>query len=170
MCASPNGTFLRSFFLNCFFLPFFSGVAPAAAGFAILGLCTRFLLVRYSTFARPFAGASVSVGPLPADGQVASVAVSAIRADLNQPLDVHGDVFAQIAFDAALAFDSLANAIDLVLVEILNLLVHIHIGAGEKARGTRVPDAIDVSERDIHVLIARKIDACNTCHSIAPSC
>src|SRR5579863_8703573 len=36
--ASPCGTCLRSFFLNVFFLPFFSGAAaapPAAAGFAI---------------------------------------------------------------------------------------------------------------------------------------
>src|ERR1700758_290619 len=36
--AKPWGTCLRSFFLNVFFLPFFSGVAgapPAAAGFAI---------------------------------------------------------------------------------------------------------------------------------------
>src|SRR5712664_2484706 len=36
-CTSPCGTCLRSFFLNVFFLPFFSGAAapPAAAGFAI---------------------------------------------------------------------------------------------------------------------------------------
>ncbi len=41
--AMPNGTCLRSFFLNVFFLPFFSGAAapvplPAAAGFAIVSL------------------------------------------------------------------------------------------------------------------------------------
>src|SRR5580698_5045359 len=37
MCAMPWETCLRSFFLNVFFLPFFSGAAgpPAAAGFAI---------------------------------------------------------------------------------------------------------------------------------------
>src|SRR5450759_1626545 len=38
-CTSPCGTCLRSFFLNCFFLPFFSGAAAppaaAAAGFAM---------------------------------------------------------------------------------------------------------------------------------------
>src|ERR1700690_1472653 len=39
ICATPNGTCLRSFFLNTFFLPFFSGAAAppgAAAGFAIV--------------------------------------------------------------------------------------------------------------------------------------
>src|SRR3954451_15695401 len=36
ICATPCDTCLRSFFLNCFFLPFLSGAAvPAAAGFAI---------------------------------------------------------------------------------------------------------------------------------------
>src|SRR5579864_2710724 len=40
MCAMPWETCLRSFFLNVFFLPFFSGAAgpPAAAGFAIVSL------------------------------------------------------------------------------------------------------------------------------------
>src|SRR6267143_2655719 len=40
-CTSPWGTCLRSFFLNVFFLPFFSGAAaapPAAAGFAIVSI------------------------------------------------------------------------------------------------------------------------------------
>src|SRR6266700_7367412 len=37
MCTTPNETCLRSFFLNVFFLPFFSGAAApaAAAGFAM---------------------------------------------------------------------------------------------------------------------------------------
>src|SRR2546423_13387763 len=39
MCTTAWGTCLRSFFLNCFFLPFFSGAAGApvaAAGFAMI--------------------------------------------------------------------------------------------------------------------------------------
>src|SRR5580700_8863382 len=39
-CTNPCGTCLRSFFLNVFFLPFFSGAAvpPAATGFAIVSV------------------------------------------------------------------------------------------------------------------------------------
>src|SRR5580658_5583322 len=39
-CTSPCGTCLRSFFLNVFFLPFFSGAAvpPAATGLAIMSV------------------------------------------------------------------------------------------------------------------------------------
>src|SRR5262249_18868168 len=35
-CTTPWGTCLRSFFLNAFFLPFFSGVAAPVAAFAII--------------------------------------------------------------------------------------------------------------------------------------
>src|ERR1700721_2565402 len=50
MCAMPWETCLRSFFLNVFFLPFFSGAAgpPAATGFAIV---FQSLLVRRSPLA-----------------------------------------------------------------------------------------------------------------------
>src|ERR1700760_865705 len=107
MCAKPNGTFLRSFFLNCFFLPFLSGAAaPApAAGFAMLCLRRRFLLVGYRTFARTFAGTRVGVSPLSANRKVAAVTESTIGADFDEPLDVHRDVFTQVAFDVAFVLD-----------------------------------------------------------------
>ena len=59
------------------------------------------------------------MGTLAAHRQVAAMAVPAIRADFDQPLDVHGDVLAQITFHAALAFYRLADAVDLVLVQFL---------------------------------------------------
>src|SRR5215470_3107021 len=40
MCTTPNETCLRSFFLNVFFLPFFSGAAAPAAA---VGLAIEFL-------------------------------------------------------------------------------------------------------------------------------
>src|SRR5208282_6330277 len=36
--------------------------------------------------------------------------------------------------------------------------------AASRMRRARIADAVNVSERDIRVLVARKIDACNTCH------
>src|SRR5579884_2004330 len=168
MCATPNGTFLRSFFLNCFFLPvFFSGAAappPAAAAFAILCLRRRFLFVRYRALARTFARAGVGVRALSALREVAAMAISAIGADFDEPLDVHRNILAQIAFDVALRLNHLADAIDLVFVEVLNLLVGIDLRGSENAGRPRIADAVDISERDVHVLIARKIDACNACH------
>src|SRR5947209_20276685 len=48
-CTSPCGMCLRSFFLNVFFLPFFSGAAapPAAAGFAMI-LSSQFSVLSFS--------------------------------------------------------------------------------------------------------------------------
>src|SRR5579863_39800 len=125
MCAMPWETCLRSFFLNVFFLPFFSGAAgpPAATGFAILnqslvvgrsplavaivanvqGLTTTtslclgrsLLLRRHRAFARTFPGAGIGVGALSANGQVPAMAISAIGADFDEALDVHRNLLAQ---------------------------------------------------------------------------
>src|ERR1700746_1559196 len=55
--ASPCGTCLRSFFLNVFFLPFFSGVAgappAAAAGFAIEPQVSMFQSFKVSRSSKP---------------------------------------------------------------------------------------------------------------------
>src|ERR1700690_1487983 len=116
MCAMPWETCLRSFFLNVFFLPFFSGAAgpPAATGFAIVNqslvvgrsslvisckrpmtddprrlLCLSrcLLLRRYCAFARTFPGAGIGVGALATDRQIPAMAISAIGADFDEPLD-----------------------------------------------------------------------------------
>src|ERR1700691_580106 len=78
-CTNPWGMCLRSFFLNVFFLPFFSGAAAppaAAAGLAIfkssqsLCLCRRLLLLRDRAFARTLAGTGVGMGALSANRQI----------------------------------------------------------------------------------------------------
>src|SRR5437763_8649160 len=144
MCTTPCGTCFFSFFLNVFFLPFFSGAAAApetSTGFAmslVLGsqsevlcyLCLGcgLLLVRDSTLARTLAGARVSVGALSANRQIAAVTRAAIRTDLDEALDVHGSVLAQVAFHVALRLDDLADAVDLVFIEVLNLLYGLNLG------------------------------------------
>src|SRR5690349_9250524 len=101
---------------------------------------------------------------LAANRQVAAMTESAIRADFDQPLDVHRDVLAEIALDAAFALDDLADAVDLVFVEVLHLFFAVDIGSGDDPGRARMPDAVDVGQRDPGVLVARKIHACNTCH------
>src|SRR5215813_3070372 len=203
MCTTPWGTCLRSFFLNFFCLPFFSGAAPvpAAAAFAMsslsvvrcpffvrrshlrkchsygerkpenrqlfLGLCRRFLLLRYCALARSFARASVRVRTLTTNRQVAAMPVSAIGTDFDEPLDIHRNFLAQIAFHHAFRFDDLANAVHLVFAQVLHLLHRVHIRLIQNARGARITDPIDISQPDIHALLSRKIDASNTCH-VAP--
>ena len=49
--------------------------------------------------------------------------VAAIGTDFDQALDVHRNIFAQIAFDSRLVLDDLTDAVDLFFVEVLTFLM-----------------------------------------------
>src|SRR5215471_8144602 len=100
------------------------------------------------------------------DRQVAAMPEPAIRADFDQPLDVHGGIFAQIAFHVAFVLDDLADAVHLFFVQVLDLLHGLNFRGGKNPPRARIADAVNVSQRDLDVLVTRKIDACNTSHSL----
>src|ERR1700691_3766341 len=122
---------------------------PAASAPALpLSLRRRFLLACDCALTRSLAGARVGVGALAASGQVAPVAQSTIGLNVNQPLDVHRNVFAQIAFDLAFVLNHLADTVYLVFAQILNLLERVHIGRSQDAERTRSADTEYVGQRD----------------------
>src|SRR5437868_7631114 len=133
----------------------------------VLSLRCRLLLLGDGSLARSLAGTCVGVRALSTDRQIAAMAISAIGTDFDETLDVHRNVLAQIAFHHAFRFNDLADAVDLVFIEILHLLSRVNFGFRQNARRSRVADAVNISQRDIHALLTRKIDACNTCH-VAP--
>src|SRR5207249_10684882 len=96
------------------------------------------------------------------------MAISAIRTDFDEPLDVHRNLLAEVAFHHAFTFNHLANAVNFVLAQILNLLHRVHCGLTENSRRSWLADSIHVSERNIHALLTRKINACNASHSPYP--
>ena len=65
--------------------------------------------------------------------------IPTIRADFDQPLDVHRDVFAQIAFDVAALFNDLADAVNFLFVEVADLLVAFDIGGAQNACARESP-------------------------------
>src|ERR1700721_1015856 len=139
---------------------------PAASAPALpLSLRRRFLLACDCALTRSLAGARVGVRALAASRQVAPVAQSTIGLNVNQPLDVHGDVFAQIAFDLAFVLNHLADAVYLVFTEILDFFDRVYVGCYQDAQGARVTDSENVGQRDSCLLVAGKVDACNTCHN-----
>src|SRR3984957_17999642 len=139
---------------------------PAASAPALpLSLRRRFLLACDCALTRSLAGARVGVRALAASRQVAPVAQSTIGLNVNQPLDVHRDIFAQIAFDLAFVLNHLADAVYLVFAKILDFLEWVHIGRLQDASRTRVANTEDVGERDSCLLVAGQIDACYTCHA-----
>src|SRR5262252_6703216 len=104
------------------------------------------------------------MGSLSANREVAAMTESAIGADFDEPLDVHRNFLAQIAFDQAFGLDDRTNVVDLFFAEILNLLHRVNLGFIENTRSSRMPDPVDVGQRYVDMFLAGKIHACNTCH------
>src|ERR1700757_2238608 len=101
---------------------------------------------------------------LAADRQVAAVAESAIGADFDETLDVHRNFLAQIALHQPFSLNDRTDAVNFFFAQVLHLLHRVDLGVIAEATGARMTDAVDVRQRDVDVLLARKIDACNTCH------
>jgi hypothetical protein len=80
-------------------------------------LITR-LLLGDGALARALPGARVGLGPLAAHRQAAAVPQAAEAADFHQPLDVHRDLLAEIALDAALLLDHPADLAHIVFGQI----------------------------------------------------
>ena len=118
---------------------------------------------------RPLARAGVRVRALPPHGQVPAVAAAAVGADLHEPLDVHRDLLAEVALDAALGVEDPGDAAHLLLGEVLDPHARLDAGLAEdlvRAGGT---DPVDVGEGDLHPLLPREIDACDASHSATPA-
>src|SRR5713101_1751661 len=73
------------------------------------------LLLRDRALARPLSRARVSLRPLAADRQTPPVPQAPVAADFHQPLDVHRDLFPEVALDAALFLDHPADLAHVVL-------------------------------------------------------
>src|SRR5204862_11362 len=82
----------------------------------------------------------------------AAVARAAVAADFHQPLDVHRDLFAEVAFDAALLFDHAADLADIVFGQILHPHVGTDAGILQDAVRADAPDAEDIGEADFDPL------------------
>src|SRR5580692_1353528 len=176
MCATPCGT-MRFFLNSFFFFVDFAGACTAASccgsfakSVSSLETCSLyepffrsllargdFLLGRNGALARSLARAGVRVRALATHRQVAPVAQAAVALNFDQPANVHLDLLAEIAFDAALGFNGLAQLIDFFLGQVLDLLGFVHVRLGAERPRARLPDAVDRREADPDTLLQRKI-------------
>src|SRR5687768_8821915 len=95
------------------------------------------------------------------------MARAAVAAEIDETLDRHLHLAAQIAFDRQ-PLHALAQALELTVVQILDLARALHPGRGADRLRARAPDAIDRGERDLGVLVVRNVDPCDTCHLWLP--
>jgi hypothetical protein len=63
------------------------------------------------------------------------MAHAAVRADLDQPLDVEPDALAQIAFDAPFRVDDARDAQDFVLGEVLHAYFRLDVRLRDDRQG-----------------------------------
>src|SRR5206468_9638317 len=115
---------------------------------------------------RPATLAGVRLGALAAHRQVAPVAQSAVRPDLDQALDVHGQLAAEVALDLVAPVDELTKARDLVLGKRGHARVRVDIGLAEELLRGRRADAVDVRQGSLDPLLARDVDARDACHAV----
>src|SRR5579885_2659885 len=185
MNTVPLWTIFFSFFLKVFFLV----VLPAAALVAIdlgrphsshqrhsqiqsggwtadssLRLGGRLLFVGYRSLARPFPGACVGMGALPPHRQVSPVPETPVGTDFNQPPDIHGDFFAQVAFHRAFFLQNVPDPVYFILRQIPYFLIRTHARPGQKRIGTCPADAIYVGQPDLRPLLRRQVNSCNARH------
>src|SRR5713226_5857325 len=107
------------------------------------------------------------MGALAADRQALAVAEASVAAQVHQPLDVERDLAAQVAFHLEVLLDRLADAVDLVVGQVLRPPGRIDLRQSADLPRRGVADAVEIGQRDLDLLLAGKVNACNTRHSMS---
>jgi hypothetical protein len=118
--------------------------------------------------ARALARARVGFRALAAHRKSLAMARAAVATQVNQALDGHLHLAAQVTFDRQ-ARDALAQPVHLGIRQVLDLAVRLDAGADADRLRARAADAVDRSQRDAGVLVVRDVDACNSGHERALS-
>jgi hypothetical protein len=94
---------------------------------------------------------------------------AAVAPNLHEPLDVHGNGLAQIAFDHAVPLDDVPDANDLIFGEILDLGADVDACLLADRRRPAPADAEDICESDLHPLVNWQIHSRNSSQSKPPN-
>src|SRR2546423_3648163 len=150
------------------------GRRPPGLGFATglrapclprCGLLAGLLLPGHGLL-RALAGPGVGPGALPPHREAAAVPEAGVAADLHLPLDVLGDLPAEVTLDLEVGVDPRPQAGDLLLGQVPHPGVGRDLGGRADHLGARQPDPEDVGERDFEPLLARDVDPGDTCHAV----
>src|SRR5690606_14927272 len=114
---------------------------------------------------RTLAGTGIGMSPLATHRQRAAMAQTAIVAEVHEPLDVHGNLPTQIALDAIVAVDGLADLQDLRIGQLIDTPLIRDAALLHDLVGESRADAVDVLQRNHHALVGRQVDASYTGHT-----
>jgi hypothetical protein len=110
----------------------------------------------------------VSARALPPRRHTAPMPETAVAPDIHQALDVHRDFAAKVTLDPHLLVDDFANAIDLVVRQVPDACVRVHIRAFKELLAGVESDAEDIGQGRLDTLVARKIHPCDSGHVTSP--
>jgi hypothetical protein len=89
-----------------------------------------------------------------------------VRTNFDLSLDILRDITAEVTLDLQRAVDEFTNANDLFFGKIANLGCAVDVRTGADRPGGCVADAVDVLQRNVDTLVARKIDSCDSGHAL----
>src|SRR2546426_211687 len=111
-----------------------------------------------------FPGPRVRVGPLSPHREVPAVPDPLVRADLDLPLDVLGDVPPKVPLDLIVAVDPLPDLDHLFLGQVADLAAAVDVRSPHGRQRPGRPDPVDVAKSHVHPLVAGEVDACDPSH------
>src|SRR5262245_14378718 len=115
--------------------------------------------------ARTFAGTSIRLGTLAADGKAAQMPNHTIALDALEALEIHADLPAQLTFDDIFAIlDGMHNFRKLLLGQVFGPDARVDIRLGEDIQRVRGANAVDITQRDIDAFIRRNFYSNDACH------
>ena len=157
MWATPKVMFLRSRL---------RGRRAAAAGLVVLAIYLRTFFFPATVFFGPLRVRALVWVRWPWTGQALAVADPLVAADLHLPLDVLGDVPAQVALDLQVGVDVVAEPGDLLVGQVPDPGVGAGLGGRADLLRGRPADAEDVGEGDLQPLLAGDVHAGDTGHVV----
>jgi len=90
----------------------------------------------------------------------------AVATEVHEPLDVHVDLATKVTFDLEVLVDTLADPLDVGLVEVVCTLALRNTRSLANVLRVMRTDPVDVLQRNHRVFPTWKVDACDTCHSL----
>src|SRR5918995_2057075 len=156
-CATPEEMFLRSRRRR-------RGLVSLAMGLLL------HLLLAGDRPCRPLAGAGIGVGALAADRQAAAVTQTPIATEIHQPLDVHRDIAPQVALDAVVAVDGLAQAADVGIGQLVDPPAELDPDRRQDLARAGRANAVDIGQGNPDRLAARDVHSGDTRHAKLSSC
>ena len=113
---------------------------------------------------RPLAGARVGLGALAAHRKATAVPQPLVAADLDLAADVGSDLATQVTLELVARLEVVTQPDQVLVGQVRTRTSGLTPVACERLRGAGAPDAEDVGERDLDALVAREVDADQTCH------